>query len=183
MRAPRWRVQRHPSATVLSTALGDNIGTAQLAISDRNPTVSSLAAGWREAITQTNTGFSNVQWNHQLEVPVTTLSHLISVYGEPVFCKIDVEGHEAAVLAGLNCPIDALSFEFVPGTVSVAKACVDRLMRLGHYHFNVSYGERRRLEFTRWVSNQAILRWLESADQQVQSGDIYAKRIDRGEDV
>lgn len=174
----RWRMKNKLAVSVLPTALGEKIGTAQLAISDRSPTVSSIASDWREAITQSNPAFAGVEWNHQIQVPVTTLSQLIDSYGEPDFCKIDVEGHEAAVLGGLDRPIDALSFEFVPGSLSVAKACVDRLSELSEYEFNISFGEQRKLEFSRWVRNRDILSWLESAGKQTQSGDIYAKRTD-----
>lgn len=176
----RWRVRREPKITVLGTAVGDQVGRAQLAISDKNPTVSTLASDWRAAIGRTNPGFADVRWNHEIEVPVTTLRHLIESYGEPVFCKIDVEGHEAAVLAGLDRPLSALSFEFVKGSLDVAKACVERLSELGEYQFNVSYGEQRRLAFSQWVTNSGILQWLERADYPAGSGDIYAIRMERG---
>ena len=45
-------------------------------------------------------------------MPVTTLDRLIAQHGVPSFIKIDVEGFEDQVLAGLTHPVPALSFEF-----------------------------------------------------------------------
>jgi hypothetical protein len=61
---------------------------------------------------------------------MTTLDELISAHGSPAFCKIDVEGYEAEVLAALSQPIAALSFEFTPEVRAVALECVDRLSRI-----------------------------------------------------
>lgn len=173
----RWRSRGNPAVTVLGTAVGEQAGTAELAVSERNPTVSTLSRSWRESIGKKNQGFAKVAWNQSVEVPVTTLSALIETYGEPHFCKLDVEGHEAAVLAGLDRALPALSFEYVAGTLEVAHACIARLGQLGEYTFNVSQGERRHLEFAQWVSDEAMRNWLMANESQSSSGDIYAKRL------
>jgi hypothetical protein len=59
----------------------------------------------------------------------------------PNFSKIDVEGHELAVLEGLSNPLPALSFEFTTIQRPLALACLNRLGTLGAYEFNVSLGE------------------------------------------
>ena len=98
---------------ILEEAAGPAVGTARLAVSEATPTVSTLAGGWREKIRTENPTFEAVRWEATVEVPVTTLDVLIQRYGVPAFCKIDVEGFEAEVLAGLSQPVPALSVEFV----------------------------------------------------------------------
>jgi FkbM family methyltransferase len=43
---------------------------------------------------------------------MTTMDTLISLYGKPDYCKIDVEGFEINVLKGLNIPLNLVSFEY-----------------------------------------------------------------------
>jgi len=70
-----------------------------------------------------------------------TLDDLIERFGEPVFCKIDVEGFEPDVLAGLTRPLAALSVEFVQGALGQARACVDRLEQLAPYRYQLASGD------------------------------------------
>jgi FkbM family methyltransferase len=124
-------------------------------------------------------GFSEVRWEHSIEVPVITLDRLIEAYGRPAFCKIDVEGYEAEVLAGLSQPVPALSFEFVAGQLDVAAACVDRLEELAGYRFNVVLAEGRRFVFDAWVGPDDVHRWLRGGAGSASSGDVYARLEDR----
>ena len=48
----------------------------------------------------------------QIEIPVCTLEQLIAEYGRPKYIKIDVEGYEAAVVAGLKTRVDLISMEY-----------------------------------------------------------------------
>lgn len=174
----RWLtrlVGRRPGVSIRREALGPEPGTARLAVSRAHPTVSTLAHGWRRSVVRANPSFRGVRWDEEVEVPVTTLDRLIAEFGEPRFCKIDVEGYEAQVLAGLSRPLPAVSVEFVSGSLDVALACVRRLEELGEYEFNVVPGERRRFLFPEWMDGNGVREWLGAGAGGVSSGDLYAR--------
>jgi FkbM family methyltransferase len=167
---------------LLPSAAGSAPGEAELAVSEATPTVSTLAHGWRESIGEHNPGFRDVRWEGHIHVPVTTLDALIAEHGVPRFCKIDVEGFEAEVLAGLNQPLAGISVEFVAGALNVADACVTRLAELGDYRYNAIAGEGRRFLWPKWRSPQATREWLDHGADALASGDLYA-RFDDGQEA
>ena len=167
--------------TIRAEAVGRAPGTALLALSDATPTVSSMAHGWRKRIPRDNPTFRGVRWDRTVEVLVTTLDALIQEHGMPRFCKIDVEGFEAEVLAGLSHPVPALSVEFVAGGLDVAEACVRRLGELHPYRYNAVLGEGRELFFPEWQSPHEIVEWLEDGAAGASSGDLYARRSSDGD--
>lgn len=176
----KWfrRIVNKPNVTLLPLAAGSSPGFAEIAISPGNPTLSTLATDWREQIGERNAGFSHVRWEQRLRVPVTTLDTLIDEYGEPSFIKVDVEGFEADVLAGLSCPVAALSVEFVAGALDVGRACIEHLSALGDYRYNVVVGEQRHFRWAEWQPPQATLQWLADGASDFPSGDLYACRAD-----
>ena len=169
-----WRLRRVPKAVVVGDAVGESRGTARLALSDRHPTLATLNHEWRREIGRANPDFAGVEWEREVDVAVVTLDDLIAQYGRPAFCKIDVEGAEEAVLAGLTQPLPALSFEYVSGSEARAGACIERLRTLGDYRFNVTIGERRRLVSPDWHPADWMLDWLARNAEDAGSGDIYA---------
>lgn len=177
----RWLrriVRDDPRITVREEAVGRENGTARLTISRRNPTVSTMSGRWRGRVTDANPGFRKVRWDETVEVPVVTLDALIEKYGTPSFCKIDVEGHEPEVLAGLTKPVSAVSVEFVAGDLVATALCVRRLSDLARYEFNVVLGEGRDFLWTRWQAPEAVIVWLGEGAAGASSGDVYARRVE-----
>lgn len=177
-RIARWlrRIVRGQAGIVVrSEAVGASGGAARIAISARHPTVSTMSDSWRTSMSRDNPGFGHVRWDQTAEVTVVTLDDLIRSHGRPSFCKIDVEGYEAEVLAGLSQPVQGLSFEFVAAQLDVASACVRRLRQLGPYRFNVVLGERRSFTFEAWVEADELEAWLSQGASGASSGDVYAR--------
>ncbi len=170
----RWLFKGRNDVQVVQTALGAAAGSAVLQADPTNPTVSTLSGEWITQVVEGG-GFESVSWRAASEVAVTTLDHLIETYGEPAFCKIDVEGFEAEVLRGLSQPIKALSVEFLPAVIDVAIEAVDRLEALGRYRYNVSYGEDLAFEFADWASADRMKEWLLQQRGGRSSGDVYAR--------
>ncbi len=173
----RWRHGADPQTIIEETAVGRTTGRATLLVSALTPTVSTLSEQWIKNVSQ-DAGFAHVRWSARHDVDVTTLDNLIDHYGTPAFVKIDVEGYEADVLAGLSSPIPALSFEYVPAAIDVALTCLDHLSELGPYQFNVSRGESHRLVFKTWLEPDAVRAFLCAQSRRDKSGDIYAHRTD-----
>jgi FkbM family methyltransferase len=159
---------------VVQAAAGDVQGRASLSISERTPTVTTLAEGWRDARAR-DPQFARVIWNRRLEVETTTLDALIAQFGAPSFVKIDVEGGEPAVLTGLTQAVPALSFEYLPRALEQVQACVRRLTTLGPYCFNWSPGESYRLAASSWLNERDLLASLRTPGAQRRSGDVYAR--------
>jgi FkbM family methyltransferase len=162
------------SITLIEQAVGATPGVANLFVSARTPTVSSLSSAWIAAAHRER-GFERVRWDYAVSVPITTLDRLIAAHGLPAFCKIDVEGYELDVLKGLTQPIRALSFEYLRANLDAARACVTVLAALGPYEFNGSVGEAQRLRAPAWLDADACLAWLDTLAGLGDSGDLYAR--------
>jgi len=172
---------RTPAAgevTVLQAALAAHRGEGTLQISDAHPTVSTLTADWISEV-ERKEGFTAVNWNRSVSVPVATLDELIERYGYPRFVKIDVEGGEEAVLRGLSSALPALSFEFLPEARGRADRCIARLEELGRYEYNVVVGERTQFLLSEWVGPAQLIRTITDSWPYAQSGDVYARLAGR----
>ncbi|MDB5411631.1 MAG: hypothetical protein JWL84_6543 [Rhodospirillales bacterium] len=167
-----------PSVTLLEAAAGARPGEAALFAPAANPTVASLSPGWIAAVAGRKE-FSGNRWQPCGTVSVTTLDALVERFGMPEFCKIDVEGFEAEVLAGLTRPIPALSLEYLRATLDIAIAAVRRLAELGPYRFNYSPGETMRLALPKWCDEAALVAQLRALPVEHGSGDVYARLAPR----
>ncbi len=165
---------RDRGVVIEPTAVGRASGTVELRINTDNPTVSTASEDFMHAAANAP-GWEKQVWTKSTRVPVTTLDELIARYGMPSFIKIDVEGFEADVLAGLSRRIPALSFEFTTIQRGIAQVCIDRCATLGYTAFNAALGESQRLVANEWMSEGALRGWLASLPHEANSGDIYAR--------
>lgn len=165
---------RNPNFTLIAQAVGRQPGRSRLLVSTRTPTVSTLSTEWATEVAKTP-GFSGVAWDAHLDADVTTLDALISEFGLPAFCKIDVEGSELDVLLGLTQPIQALSFEYIPAAIGRALPCLQRLQDLGAYRFNLVEGEKPRFSLPDWTDRQTVAARLEGLPRTARAGEVFAQ--------
>jgi FkbM family methyltransferase len=162
-----------PDVALFEGACGPTSGRLTLHVNSANPTVTTASRDFVKAADGAG-GWEGQVWDREIEVPVTTLDALIAAHGAPAFVKIDVEGFEADVLAGLTQPPPALSFEFTTIQRDVALSCLDRLAALGDYRFDVALGESQVLELGRWATADAMRRHIALLPDLANSGDVYA---------
>ena len=119
LRALRTIYADDDQVTLVEGACGAAAGSTRLHVNSANPTVSTASSDFVRAAHGAG-GWEGQVWDGDIEVPVVTVDALIHEYGVPSFAKIDVEGFEDEVLAGLSRPLPALSFEFTTIARAVA---------------------------------------------------------------
>jgi FkbM family methyltransferase len=169
----RSRFMFSSNVIIEQLALGEREGEAVLRESDSH-TISSMSSRFIETVGKAR--FKGSSWERRVTVEMKTLDQLIAAYGTPKFIKIDVEGYEAQVLAGLNHPVSYLSFEFTPELMDEAERCVARLERISDgYLYNYCLGENLKFVLENHVTGaEMTASVLPELARQGNFGDLYA---------
>lgn len=162
------------AVTLIEKACGPAAGRVTFHVNSANPTVSTVSGDFvRDAVGKA--GWEGQVWDRTIEVPVTTLDEQIATFGVPAFMKIDVEGYEDQVLAGLSRAVPALSFEFTTIQRDVAYRCLERISGLDpRYRFNLALGESQKLDLAAPVTAEAMAAHIRALPHEANSGDVYA---------
>ena len=100
------KFENRNNVEIIQKAVGKTTEKMTLEVNTKMPTTSTMAIHWKSG------RFSNEKWDQKINVEMTTLDHLIKIYGLPKYIKIDVEGFELDVLLGLSQKAGIISFEF-----------------------------------------------------------------------
>lgn len=161
---------RDAGVRVVEAACGPADGRAVLHVNRANPTVSTLSDAFVEA-TRGAVGWEGQRWDGAAEVPVTTLDALAAAHGPPDFIKIDVEGFEAEVLAGLTAPPPRLSFEVTTAAQAAGLSALARARALGCARFRLSLGESHAWDGP-WMDGDTMAARLTALPDAANSGDV-----------
>lgn len=163
-----------PEVVIVDAAAGAAAGKASLRVSPDH-VLSSLSEVFISR-TKASGRFAASEWTATEEVAVTTLDALVEEYGLPGFLKIDVEGYEAEVVAGLSQAVPVVSFEWTPELPENAVRTIEHLAALGPYRFNLSWGESLRLSREQWWTRDEVLAVVDlMSGEALMFGDIYAR--------
>ena len=164
---------RDAGVSRVAALVGAAAGEGVLRLNRANPTVATASEAFIAAADGAP-GWEGQRWDAALRLPVTTLDALAAAHGRPDFIKIDVEGYEAAALAGLSAAPRGLSFEFTTIQREVALDCLDRLAALGYRRFNACLGESMAFAHAAPIDAAAMAQWVAALPAEANSGDIYA---------
>jgi FkbM family methyltransferase len=162
---------RRGDVEIVPSAVGAEEGQAELFVCDETSTISSMSSRF----VSTGRFATSFNWRHKIVVPTTTLDRLIDRYGIPAYCKIDVEGFEASVLAGLSRPLPLVSFEFSREFMDEARACAERLLAIGPYGFDCVLNKAADRLVSSWIEPATLLARLEAMADPLLVGEIYAQ--------
>lgn len=165
-------LRRRYRADVVEAALGREAGGKIILYLSAAPILSTASAEWMRIARERGLP---AEWTGEtVEVPLLSLDELVRAYGVPHYVKIDVEGFEGEVLAGLSTPVETISFEAQIAALELAEPCFARIDALGGYRYAVSFADRLRLEHG-WADSANMLDIL--ARSGVTHADVFARRL------
>jgi FkbM family methyltransferase len=151
---------------IVQSAVSDYIGMATLKKHDTLHAMATLSDEW--LLRSDKAG----EWFRRERVGTTTFDVLITRFGTPKFAKIDVEGSERKLFAGLSSAIETIRFEHACELIGDTKACIAKLATLGRYEYNYTPSYSTVLQ-PDWMLEQEFVSFLPGAKW----GDIFARLL------
>ena len=154
---------------VVRAAVGASDGFVDVHVSD-NSLYASARADWVDG----HRGYWRWASSGTVRVRQVTLDGLIRKFGMPNFVKVDTEGFEDQVMAGLSTAIPAFSLEYHGGryAVQAAGGVTERAMRAAS-SLGPAYRFRFAAESNRWVSEWLPLERAVGLLDSLDWGDVY----------
>jgi len=167
----RSRFKGNKKIRIVNKGIGHQNEKKQLHICSQADVLSTFTDEWK-------TGrFKEFSFDKQETVEMIVFEDLFRLYGRPDFCKIDVEGFEEEVLAGLKSRVPCLNFEYTSEFFHKTKNCLNILEKLGFTLFNYTRGENFKFVGNEWFSKEDVVRVIENniTKEKTLWGDIYVK--------
>jgi FkbM family methyltransferase len=126
-----YRASKKP-VIIVPQAVSEDVRTETMWIDEPGSAKNTLSGKWVQALRTDEKRFGTaLKFGQKRTVETTTLQRLIEEFGRPYFIKIDVEGHEPSVLAGLREPVPFVSFEVnLPEFLDEGLKCINLLHAL-----------------------------------------------------
>ena len=163
---------------VVRKAISDRKGSETFWVDEPGSAKNTLNEKWVNILRVDENKFGKpLGFRQSVTVETLRLEDLISEYGLPFFVKIDVEGHEAAVLRGLQRPVPYLSFEVnLPEFKDEGLQCLELLKRLDPLgRFNCTVDSQTKLAGEDWVNAEDFQRILK--DSRESSIEVFWKTV------
>ena len=162
----KFRLVPRP-VVIVGKAVGDKKAMESMWVDGPGSAVNTLSQKWADALKENKArhtcGHCGLDFKQRRIVETTTLEELMSMYGRPLFIKIDVEGYELNVIRGLRQPVPYLSFEVnLPEFRPEGLECVVLLEGLApNGKFNYVVSCERGFELESWLNSTEFLHVLE----------------------
>ena len=149
-------------------------GAQTFFIHEKGSGFNTLNPKWKEKLeTADNRWKTTYSFEGSTTIDTITLDDAIAQFGKPVYIKIDVEGHELAVVKGLSQPVHLLSVEAnLPEFLDETIAIINHLDSLDKdTTYNLTNSDQ--FMFDKFLSKSEILEFLSST--QLKYLEVYAK--------